>query len=128
MVLPLQGSLLRARLQPAGARQLKRPPPPPPTHLDDGVLPVHLALVVLAQHLDLPAQLLHLGKAHDLAPLVVDLDAVDARVLLLAHLALAQHYARRLLRGGGPGGEGAAGRVLAGRGDGSASQLHCGVQ
>jgi hypothetical protein len=32
----------------------------------------------------------HLCKAHDLAPLVVNLDAVDVGILLLAQLLLAQ--------------------------------------
>mmetsp|Transcript_57745 Transcript_57745/g.182942 ORF Transcript_57745/g.182942 Transcript_57745/m.182942 type:complete len:476 (-) Transcript_57745:334-1761(-) len=52
-------------------------------HLDDGILAVHLALVVLGEDLDLFAKILHLGQAHDLAPLVVDLDRVDDGILLL---------------------------------------------
>ena len=38
-----------------------------------------------------------LGHAHDLAPLVVELDAVDVRVALLPLLPLAQRDARDLL-------------------------------
>jgi hypothetical protein len=53
--------------------------------------------VVLAEDLHLPPQLLHLGHTHDLAPLVVDLDAVDVRARLLALLSLAQAHARQLL-------------------------------
>lgn len=52
-------------------------------HLDDGVLPVDLPLVLLAQDLDVPPQLVHLGLPHELAPLRVDLEAVDPTVLLL---------------------------------------------
>lgn len=67
-------------------------------HLDDSILAVDLALVVLAQHLNLLAQLLHLCHAHNLAPLVVYLDTVDMCILLLADLAIAQRHASKLLQ------------------------------
>mmetsp|Transcript_37915 Transcript_37915/g.90048 ORF Transcript_37915/g.90048 Transcript_37915/m.90048 type:complete len:206 (+) Transcript_37915:1336-1953(+) len=66
-------------------------------HLDDGVLAVDLALMVLAQDLDVLSQLLDLGHPHDLPPLVVDLDRVDLGVALLPQLALPKSDAGVLL-------------------------------
>ena len=45
-------------------------------HLDDRILAVDLALVVLRDDLDLLAQVLHLDQTHQLAPLVEDLQPV----------------------------------------------------
>lgn len=41
----------------------------------------------------------YLGQAHDLAPLVVDFDAVDVSILLLTQLLLAQLNTQKLLQG-----------------------------
>jgi hypothetical protein len=67
-------------------------------HLDDSILAVNLTLVVLAQHLDLLAQLLHLRHAHNLAPLVVYLDTIDMCILLFAQLTIAQRHTREFLQ------------------------------
>mmetsp|Transcript_22423 Transcript_22423/g.53224 ORF Transcript_22423/g.53224 Transcript_22423/m.53224 type:complete len:443 (-) Transcript_22423:248-1576(-) len=50
----------------------------PVEHLDDGVLAVDFPLVVLRDDLDLLAEILHLDEPHQLAPLVEDLEPVDA--------------------------------------------------
>jgi hypothetical protein len=54
--------------------------------------------MVLAKDLHFAPQLLNLCHTHDLAPLVVDLHAVDARTLLLTQLLLAQCHSCQLLQ------------------------------
>ena len=65
--------------------------------LDDGVLAVDFPLVVLRDDLDLLAEILHLDEPHQLAPLVEDLEPVDARVLLLLRSSLVEHPLAHLL-------------------------------
>mmetsp|Transcript_27850 Transcript_27850/g.75299 ORF Transcript_27850/g.75299 Transcript_27850/m.75299 type:complete len:413 (+) Transcript_27850:1299-2537(+) len=66
-------------------------------HLHDGILPVHFSLMVLTQYLDVAPQFLHLGHAHDLAPLVVYLNTVEVRISVLADTTLSQLHAHHFL-------------------------------
>jgi hypothetical protein len=52
-------------------------------HLDEGLLRVELALVVLRVDIDLVLQLLRLGYPHDLAPIGQQLLLVESNDLLL---------------------------------------------
>ncbi len=52
-------------------------------HLQDGVLGVHLSIVILLVDLHLLLELLRLRHTHDLSPVRQDLHAVEVRHLLL---------------------------------------------
>mmetsp|Transcript_17759 Transcript_17759/g.45920 ORF Transcript_17759/g.45920 Transcript_17759/m.45920 type:complete len:311 (-) Transcript_17759:4-936(-) len=67
-------------------------------HLDDCILAIDLALVILRDDLDLLAQVLDLHQTHELAPLVHDLQPVHARVFLLLRLSLLELPLAPLLR------------------------------
>ena len=59
-----------------------------PPYLQQRILPVHVPLMALRQHFNVPPELFHLCQAHNFAPLVVDFDAVHVRVCGLALGAL----------------------------------------